>query len=102
MDSRSLRPDRAGCLTSVVLIMVIPMVSEQLKKKIQVIGGGLIIAVAMSLLIPGFITYIFSIWRIVSLIASIVCIAILIVYVYHRLKPSKGRDTEPQDNSDYQ
>lgn len=68
------------------------------KKLLQLLGGGTIIACAFVIMLPGFLTYIFGLWRIISLIVTMVIIAWLIVFIYHKLKPAPR--PEPTSSSD--
>lgn len=63
--------------------------TDDKKKLFQVIGGGLIIACAFAIMMPGFISYLFGLWRIFALIAMIIVITVSVVFVYHKLIKSK-------------
>lgn len=78
------------------------MMSPEKKKIFQIVGGGLIIAVAFGIMLPGFITYVFSLWRFISLIVSMLLIAWLIVYIYHKLvkKPEPTPEERPPEQTE--
>ena len=69
------------------------MITSEKKKSIQFILGGLIVAGAFLIMLPGFVTYLFSLWRIISLIATVLIVAWLIVFIYHKLV-RKNKDAE--------
>jgi|GEM_PF-1347620 hypothetical protein len=78
------------------------MMSPEKKKVFQFVGGGLIIAIAFGIMLPGFITYVFGLWRFISLIVSILLTAWLIVYIYHKLvkKPEPKPEDPPEQTED--
>ncbi len=71
------------------------------KQVISFVGGGLIILGAFAIIMPGILTYVFSLWRIISLIMTVIAVAFLLVYIYHRLKPTKTKPikNEPTDSN---
>ncbi|MGD9682720.1 MAG: hypothetical protein AB7W16_16140 [Candidatus Obscuribacterales bacterium] len=62
------------------------------KKLFQMIGGGLIVACAFAIMLPGLVSYIFGLWRIISLIVTMVIVAWLIVFIYHKMRPMPRPD----------
>lgn len=58
--------------------------TDDQKQKFKVIGGGLIIACAFAIMMPGFISYLFGLWRIIVLIVTIIIVTVVLVYSYHR------------------
>jgi UPF0716 family protein affecting phage T7 exclusion len=79
------------------------MMSPEKKKVFQFVGGGLIIAAAFAIMLPGFITYVAGLWRFISLIVSILLTAWLLVYIYHKLvKKDETREEErpPEQTED--
>ena len=77
--------------------------TEEKKKLLQVVGGGLIIAGAFAIMLPGFVQYLFGLWRIFALIAMILIITITLVFVYHKtIKPKsmmdKNQKSEDREN----
>jgi uncharacterized membrane protein len=81
------------------------MINQDKKQLLKFLGGGLIITVAFGIMAPGVVSYVMGLWRLISLIATIVSVAFLVVFVYHRLKPKREESTsyteeatEPQDD----
>lgn len=70
------------------------MKSYDTKNLIKYVGGGLIVIVAFGIMAPGLMNYVMGLGRMIGLIFSIVSVAFLVVFVYHRLKP-KQYDPEP-------
>ncbi|MBX9692360.1 MAG: hypothetical protein K2Z81_08255 [Cyanobacteria bacterium] len=65
------------------------MLSEKQKKIFQYAGGGLIIACAFAIMLPGFISYAASFWRFIVIIVSVVASSWLVVLLYHKFRPKK-------------
>lgn len=78
------------------------MIGHDKKQLVKIIGGGLIIAGAFAIMAPGLMSYVFGLWRLISLILTILSVAFLAVFIYHRLKPKKDEPPEStlQDDSD--
>ncbi len=72
------------------------------KKRLQYIGGGLIIACAFGIMMPGLVSYLFGLWRIFLLIAIIVITTVTLVVIYHRVlrrrADSKSVDSDEKDD----
>jgi len=73
------------------------MISHNNKQLIKIIGGGVIIAGAFAIMAPGLLNYVFGLWRLISLILTILSVAFLLVYIYNRLKPKRQDPPEPYE-----
>lgn len=73
------------------------MFNSDKKQLLKFIGGGLIIAVAFAIMAPGLTTYLMGLWRLITLIATIIAVAFLAVYVYHKLKTKKPPESQPTE-----
>ncbi|MBX9670324.1 MAG: hypothetical protein K2X93_22180 [Candidatus Obscuribacterales bacterium] len=76
------------------------MVDRDKKQLLKYVLGGLIVTGAFAIMAPGLINYVSGMLRLVSLIATIVAAAFLIVFVYHRFKPKKVEPQEESTNED--
>lgn len=78
------------------------MMSPEKKKVFQFVGGGVIIAIAFGIMLPGFVTYAFGLWRFISIIVSMLLTAWLIVYIYHKLvkKPEPPKEERPPEQAE--
>lgn len=65
------------------------MTGSDKKKAIQLVLGGLIVIGAFAIMAQGVLYYVFSLWRIISLIVTMIIVAWLIVFIYHKLCPKK-------------
>jgi UPF0716 family protein affecting phage T7 exclusion len=65
---------------------------------LKLIGGGLIVATAFILMMPGWIDYIMRIGRTLLLVFLALGIALVVVFVYHKLFGTKKRNESPQSN----
>lgn len=76
--------------------------TSDVKKRLQYIGGGLIIACAFGIMMPGLVSYLFGLWRIFLLIAIIVITTVTLVVIYHRVlrrrADSKSVDSDAKDD----
>lgn len=76
--------------------------TSDVKKRLQYIGGGLIIACAFGIMMPGLVSYLFGLWRIFLLIAIIVITTVTLVVIYHRVlrrrADSKSADSDAKDD----
>ena len=72
------------------------------KKRLQYIGGGIIVACAFGIMMPGLVSYLFGLWRIFLLIAIIVITSVTLVVIYHRIlrrkDDSKAVDSDDKDD----
>ena len=78
---------------------------EDKKKLLQVVGGGLIIACAFAIMLPGFVAYLFGLWRIFALIAMIIIVTVTLVFAYHKLfkkSDSTGQETKVAEEPEQQ
>ncbi|MBI1269659.1 hypothetical protein GC174_04420 [bacterium] len=73
--------------------------TSDVKKRLQYIGGGIIIACAFGIMMPGLVSYLFGLWRIFLLIAIIVITTITLVVIYHRVLRRRA-DSESVDSDE--
>ena len=64
------------------------------KKLLQYTGGGVIIAGAAAIMLPDLVNYLFGLWRIITLIATILITAYLLVFIMNKLKPRSKAPSE--------
>jgi uncharacterized membrane protein len=81
------------------------MIHYDKKQLLKFIGGGLIVTIAFGIMAPGLVNYVMGLWRLISLILTILSVAFLIVYIYNRLKPMKRKErseteSEPVEPAD--
>jgi hypothetical protein len=63
---------------------------------LKLIGGGLIVATAFILMMPGWIDYIMRIGRVLLLVFLALGIALVVVFAYHKLFGLKKTEKDPQ------
>src|SRR5579885_3052663 len=75
------------------------MIMKDKNKVLQYAGGGLIVAAAFALMLPGWLFYLAGLWRIISLVVTMLVVAWLVVYIYHKLcPPKKNQSRQPANN----
>ena len=74
--------------------------TEDKKKLFQYIGGGIIIACAFAIMMPGLVSYLMGLWRIFLLIAIIVITTVTLVVIYHRFFARKSSKDQEIDKNE--
>lgn len=75
------------------------MLDESRKKQLQFIGGGIIIACAFAIMLPGFLSYAFGLGRVITLILLVIVSSWVVAFSFNKFRARGGSTPSSTTNS---